>query len=70
MRIERHDADGELLSPPVEDRLGYIIYDASGYAGVTIMRPGRQPYSEDGPTAEEALAQMGTYHFALWAVQR
>ncbi len=60
-RIERRAADGELLSPPIEDRLGYIIYDASGYMGVTLMRPGRQRYSEGGPTAEEALAQMGTY---------
>ena len=60
-RIERRDAAGELLAPPVEDRLGYIIYDAAGYMGVALMRPGRQPYSAGGPTAEEALAQMGTY---------
>ena len=60
-RIERRDADGELLAPPIEDRLGYIIYDSAGRMGVTIMRPGRQPYSEGGPTAEEALALIGTY---------
>ena len=60
-RIERRGADGELLAPPIEDRLGYIIYDAAGFMGVTIMRPGRQPYSEGGPTAEEALALIGTY---------
>lgn len=60
-RIERRDAAGELLAPPIEDRLGYIIYDASGFMGVTIMRPDRKPYSEGGPTAEEALAQHGTY---------
>ena len=60
-RIERRDAAGELLAPPIEDRLGYIIYDAAGYMGVTLMRSGRQPYSEGGPTAEEALAQIGTY---------
>ena len=61
VRIERRDAAGELLAPPVEDRLGYIMYDAAGYMGVTLMRPGRQPYSAGGPTAEEALAQLGTY---------
>lgn len=60
-RIERRGADGELLAPPIEDRLGYIIYDAAGFMGVTIMRPGRQPYSQGGPTTEEALALIGTY---------
>ena len=60
-KIERRDAAGELLAPPIEDRLGYIIYHPSGYMGVTIMRPARTPYSEGGPTAEEALAQLGTY---------
>ena len=69
-RIERRDAAGEILSPPIEDRLGYIIYDASGYMGVTIMRPDREPYSEGGPTAEEALAHVGTYtsYFGPFAV--
>ena len=60
-RIERRSAGGELLSPPIEDRLGYIIYDAAGYMGVTIMHPDRVPYAEDGPTAEGALAQFGSY---------
>ena len=59
--IERRSADDELLAAPLEDRLGYLIYDASGYMGVTIMRPDRAPYSEDGPTADEALAQFGSY---------
>lgn len=61
LRIERRDADGDLLEPPTEDRLGYIIYDAAGFMGVTIMRPGREPYSSGGPTAEEALGLIGTY---------
>ena len=60
-RIARSDADGDPLSPPVEDRLGYLIYDASGHMGVTLMRPDREPYSASGPTAEEALAQYGSY---------
>ena len=59
--IERRSAEGELLSPPIEDRRGYIIYDAAGFMGVTIMRPDRVPYSEGGPTADEALAQFGSY---------
>ena len=61
VRIERRDADGELTAPPIEDRLGYLIYDAAGYMGVTIMRPDREPYSADGPTPDEALAQLGNY---------
>ena len=39
--IERRGADGEPLAAPTEDRLGYLIYDAAGYMGVTIMRPDR-----------------------------
>lgn len=68
--IERRDAAGEPLTAPIEDRLGYLIYDASGYVGVTIMRPGRPPYAEDGPTADEALAQFGGYgsRFGRFAV--
>lgn len=61
VRIERRDADGGLLAPAIEDRLGYLIYDATGHMGVTIMRPGRQPYSEGGPTPAESLALIGTY---------
>ena len=69
-RIERRDADGELLSPPTEDRLGYIIYDAAGYMAVTLMRPDRELYSEGGPTAEEALAELGgfTSYFGPFSV--
>lgn len=61
VRSERRDADGELLGPPREDRVGYILYDPSGHMGVALMANGREPYSEGGPTAEEALAQMGSY---------
>ena len=60
-RIERRDADGNPLSPPMEDRVGYLIYDASGHMGVTLMAPDREPYSASGPTADEALAQFGSY---------
>ena len=60
-RIERRDADGELLSPPIEDRRGYLIYDSAGHMAVTLMLPDRELYSEGGPTAEEALAQLGSF---------
>ncbi len=60
VKIERFDADGELLAPPIEDRLGYIIYDPAGYMGVTIMQPDRQPYSNPR-TSEEVLDAYSTY---------
>ncbi|MEE3202229.1 MAG: lipocalin-like domain-containing protein [Acidobacteriota bacterium] len=58
---ERRSADGELLAAPDESRVGYIIYDVDGYMGVTLMRPGRVPYADSQPTAEEALRDFGTY---------
>jgi hypothetical protein len=60
VKIERLDADGELLAPPIEDQLGYIIYDPSGYMGVTIMQPERQPYAGQR-TPEQALAAYSSY---------
>ena len=62
VRRERRDADGMDVEPPVDNRVGYIIYHPSGYMGVTTMSPDRAAYSEGGPTADEALAQMGTYN--------
>ena len=62
VKRERRGADGELVEPPVDNRVGYIIYHPSGYMGVTTMSAGREPYSGGGPTAEEALAQLGTYN--------
>ena len=61
VRSERRGADGEMIGEPREDRLGYILYDPSGHMGVALMSNDREPYSEDGPTAEEALAQLGSY---------
>jgi hypothetical protein len=60
VKIERFDADGEPLAPPVEDQLGYIIYDPSGYMGVTIMQPDREPYA-GSRTPEQALAAYSSY---------
>jgi len=73
VKIERFDADGELLAPPIEDRLGYLIYDPAGYMGVTIMQPDRQCRTLQAfacrtlqayagqRTPEEALAAYATY---------
>ena len=61
VKIERFAASGELLEPPLEDRLGYIIYDPAGYMGVTIMQPDRQPYASNQRTPEEALASYSSY---------
>ncbi len=61
VKIERFDADGELLAPPIEDRVGYLIYDPAGYMGVTIMQPDRRPYASNQRTPEEALASYSTY---------
>ena len=59
--IERRGADGELAGAPIQDRVGYLIYDAAGYMGVTLMRPDRVPYAGDEPTVAEALDQLGSY---------
>ena len=61
VKIERFDADGELLEPPSEDRVGYIIYDPAGYMGVTLMQPDRRPRAGNQLTPEEALASYSTY---------
>ena len=59
--IERRRSDGELLAPVIDDRIGYLIYDTSGYMGVTIMSPDRPPYAGNTATDEEALAALTTY---------
>lgn len=61
VRIERKGPDGELVTPPSEDRIGYLIYGPSGHMGVTIMPPERERYAGDEPTADEALAALSTY---------
>lgn len=70
VRSERRGADGALIGEPREDRVGYLMYDATGYMAVTLMAPGREPYSEGGPTADEALAQWGSYtsYFGRYSV--
>lgn len=59
--IERRGSDGELIAPASHDRIGHLLYDASGHMGVTIMSPDRPPYSGNTATEEEALAALTTY---------
>ena len=60
VKIERWGPDGELIGPPIEDRMGYLIYGPRGHMGVTIMPPAREYYAEGAPTADEALAALAT----------
>lgn len=65
--VERFDEDDQLLPPADppgfgrEGTTGYITYDRAGYMGVVIMMPDRLPYSEDGPTADEARRSISAY---------
>ena len=76
VRVERIGADGELLPTPEppsfgsEGAIGYIMYDPGGYMGVTIMQPGRQPYSGGGPSADEAVTTLRSYvsYFGTYTV--
>ena len=67
VKVERFDADNQLMpraEPPGFGRdgtIGYITYDRAGYMGVVIIAPDRQPYSEDGPTPDEARASLANY---------
>ena len=62
VRVERYDADDELL--PTESgtagRLGYLMYDGQ-HMGVVIQQDGRQPYAGDQRTPDEALAAITSY---------
>ena len=55
VRVERYDANGELLPPPelpafgAGEPLGFIMYDPAGYMGVVIQQDGRQPYAGERP---------------------
>lgn len=55
-RIEHHDAGGEPLSAPLEDRIGFLIYDAMGYVALTIAGPEEAPASPEGSAGDEARA--------------
>ncbi len=67
MAIERFTPNGELLSPPAPPAFGspnptgFIVYDAAGYMGVTIMQSGRQKFAGGQPTVDEAKAALLSY---------
>ena len=66
---ERHTVDGELISK-VDGQTGYIMYTASQHMAVQMMRPNRQPYTKNIPTAEEAHTAITTYgnYFGTFSV--
>jgi Lipocalin-like domain len=65
--IERFAPNGEFLPPPAPPAFGspnptgFIVYDAAGYMGVTIMQSGRQKFAGAQPTADEAKAALLGY---------
>ena len=65
--IERFGPNGELLpalAPPAfgsPNPTGFLVYDAAGYMGVTIMQSGRQRFAGARPTPDEAKAALRSY---------
>ena len=61
VQLDRTDDSGAAM--PVERTYedGFIIYAASGHMAVHLVRPGREPFADGRPTAEEASATMRTY---------
>ena len=65
--VERVDANGQPLPAPdppgfgSEGAVGYLMYDPAGYMGVVVMSQGREPYSEDGPTPDQARGAITGY---------
>ena len=53
-RIDPLGADGEPVAAPVEGRRGSLVYDATGYLGLTILGPDEADALADGTTADEA----------------
>jgi len=60
--IERLGSKGELLPPAAPPAFGspnptgFVVYDAAGYMGMTIMQSGRPKFAGVQPTADEAKA--------------
>ncbi len=65
--IERFGPNGERLPPPAppafgsSNPTGFIVYDAAGYMGVSMMQSGRQKFAGALPTADEAKAALLSY---------
>jgi hypothetical protein len=65
--IERFGTNGQLLPPAAPPAFGspnptgFIVYDAAGYMGMTIMQSGRQKFAGAQATADEAKAALLGY---------
>ena len=67
LTVERFDENDQPVpapDPPAfgsEGAVGYLMYDPAGYMAAVIMSQGRQPYSEGGPTPDEARSGLASY---------
>ena len=67
VRVERLGPSGELLPAPAPpafgsaNPVGFLMYDPSGYMGVTIMQSGRRKYAGQEPTPDEAKAALAGF---------
>jgi hypothetical protein len=76
LTIERLGPDGVVLAPAAPpafgspNPVGFIVYDAAGYMGVTIMQSGRQKFRGAEPTPEEAKAALLSFtsYFGTFSV--
>jgi hypothetical protein len=76
LSIERLGPDGAVLPPAAPpafgspNPVGFIVYDAAGYMGVTIMQSGRQKFRGAEPTPEEAKAALLSFtsYFGTFSV--
>src|SRR5262245_23732316 len=61
--IETRNAKGEVVPPAAgtSNRIGYIIYDPSGYMAVSIMPLGRKKYAGAQPTDQEVMGALTGY---------
>ena len=65
--IERFGPSGELLPPPLPpafgspNPIGFLVYDAAGYMGMTIMQRSRPRFAGARPTAAEAKSAVLSY---------
>ena len=63
-RFDENDQPVPAPAPPAfgsEGAVGYIMYDPTGYMGAVVMSQGREPYSEGGPTPDQARGAFAGY---------
>ncbi|MXZ73325.1 MAG: lipocalin-like domain-containing protein [Acidobacteria bacterium] len=58
-RIEQLGAGGEPVAAPVEGRLGSLVYDATGYLGLTILGPDEAVAPADDDADEASTPSIG-----------